>query len=95
MWANGNNPNGVAAQRWKGDTTPLGLKILRAATQGSSFLATLGFESESLWDSTVEFPKGITTNAHSDHSFTCTTFAGGNPLNHVAEALLYAPMFSE
>src|SRR5207302_1823482 len=27
--------------------------------------------------------------------FTCTIFAGGNPLNHVAEALLYAPMFSE
>ena len=33
-------------------TTPLGLKKLRpTATQGSSCLATLGFEPESLWDS--------------------------------------------
>jgi len=37
-----NNPNGVAA-RWRNfGATPLGLKIPPAATQGSSFLATLG-----------------------------------------------------
>ena len=30
---------------------PFGVEdILRAKTQGSSFLATLGFEAESLWD---------------------------------------------
>jgi len=28
-------------------------------SQGSSFLATLGFEPGSLWDSRLEFPKGI------------------------------------
>jgi hypothetical protein len=28
-------------------------------SQGSSFLATLGFEPESLWDSFLEFSKGI------------------------------------
>ena len=31
--------------------TPLGLIFLGTITQGSSFLATLGFETESLWDS--------------------------------------------
>ena len=30
-------------------------------SQGSSCLATLGFEPESLWDSALEFPKGIAT----------------------------------
>ena len=29
------------------------------------------------------------------YSFTCTTCAGSKPLKCVAEALLYAPMFSE
>src|SRR5439155_7017605 len=29
-------------------------------SQGSSSLATLGFEPESRWDSALEFPKGIT-----------------------------------
>ena len=32
-------------------------------TQGSSRLATLGFETESLWDSSLEFPKGIGVKA--------------------------------
>src|SRR5207244_3922525 len=45
-----NNPNGVAARWRKFDTTPLGLKIPSAATQGSSFLATLGRRAQSLWD---------------------------------------------
>ena len=39
-----NNPNGVAAHPQKRDATPLGLKTSRAATQGSSFLATAGLE---------------------------------------------------
>jgi len=29
----------------------LGLEILKMATQGSSFLATLGYKMESRWDS--------------------------------------------
>lgn len=35
-----------------GDATPLGLIRSHAITQGSSCLATLGFGTESLWDST-------------------------------------------
>jgi len=38
---------------------PLGLFAFGHLSQGSSFLATLGFESESLWDSRTRFPKGI------------------------------------
>ena len=45
-----NNPIGVAARTWPRDATPSGLKIHRAATQGSSFLATLGWKTQSLWD---------------------------------------------
>lgn len=44
------NPNGVAARRRNRDTTPLGLKIGLAITQGSSFLATPGWMTQSLWD---------------------------------------------
>ena len=44
------NPNGVAARPRKRDATPMGLKPHRAATQGSSFLATLGWQTQSLWD---------------------------------------------
>ena len=68
--ASANNPNGVAATRCKRDATPLGLESLPAATQGSSFLATLGWQTQSLWDwrtagvsvvrlLCIEFPKGI------------------------------------
>ena len=38
---------------------PLGLADTTRFSQGSSRLATLGFGAESLWDSTLEFPKGI------------------------------------
>jgi hypothetical protein len=31
--------------------TPLGLVVIGGFTQGSSFVATLGFGAESLWDS--------------------------------------------
>jgi len=48
--AEADNPNGVAARRRKHDTTPLGLKTIRHETQGSSFLATLGWKTQSLWD---------------------------------------------
>jgi hypothetical protein len=48
------NPNGVAARQHKRDTTPLGLKTFTHSTQGSSYLATLGFEPESRWDSPME-----------------------------------------
>src|SRR5438105_4831364 len=39
-----NNPNGVAARRRKGDTTPLGLEPLCAGTQGSSLPRNPGLE---------------------------------------------------
>ena len=39
--------------------TPLGLFDFAHVSQGSSCLATLGFESESRWDSSLGFPKGI------------------------------------
>ena len=44
------NPNGVVARRRKRDTTPLGLKTFSCPTQGSSFLATLGWRTQSRWD---------------------------------------------
>src|SRR5207248_10521242 len=34
----------------KRDATPLGLERPQAATQGSSCLATLGWQTQSLWD---------------------------------------------
>ena len=52
------NPNGVASGFKRRVATPLGLFVLRHVPQGSSFLATLGFEPESLWDSSLRFPKG-------------------------------------
>ena len=45
------NPNGVVVRWRSGDTTPLGLKIARALTQGSlADSATLGWRTQSLWD---------------------------------------------
>ena len=44
-----NNPNEVAAGRARCDATPLGLKSTLAATQGSSFLATLGWRPQPRW----------------------------------------------
>ena len=49
------NPNGVAAlrRRFVSDhcRNPVGVgDFYSTPTQGSSFLATLGFETESLWD---------------------------------------------
>jgi len=44
------NPNGVEAPRRYPAATPLGLKSVRLPTQGSSFLATLGWWTQSLWD---------------------------------------------
>ena len=56
------NPNGVAARVRVRGATPVGLWVWGAVSQGSSCLATLGFVAESLWDSTLEFPKGIRLN---------------------------------
>ena len=50
------NPNGVAPRFSRRAATPLGLLTCDALTQGSSCLATLGFEPESRWDSLLEFP---------------------------------------
>jgi hypothetical protein len=55
---NGNNANGVVAEvmgaRERNGRNPecfRGWDVWRTMTQGSSFLATLGFETESRWDS--------------------------------------------
>jgi hypothetical protein len=45
------NLNGVASPLHASATTPLGLSAFDKTSQGSSFLATLGFAPESLWDS--------------------------------------------
>ena len=44
--------------------TPLGLLHGDAGSQGSSFLATLGSDTESRWDSDGEYPKGIAASLH-------------------------------
>ena len=45
------NPNGVASSAaHPAAATPLGLGIFGATTQGGSFLATLGWMTQSLWD---------------------------------------------
>jgi hypothetical protein len=70
-----NNPNGVAGRQRKRGATPLGLRTFTATTQGSSFLATLGWMTQSRWDCRsqdffrtaseaflpLQFPKGIRT----------------------------------
>ena len=58
------NPNGVAARAWHPAATPLGLFSVVHISQGSSFLATLGSEQESLWDSFAEFTKDTAPGNH-------------------------------
>ena len=53
------NPDGVVSRSHHRAATPLGLFVATRFSQGSSFLATLGFAPESLRDSSLEFPKGI------------------------------------
>jgi hypothetical protein len=53
------NLNGVASRFPDQAATPMGLSVFGLDSQGSSFLATLGFELESPWVSTTEFSKGI------------------------------------
>src|SRR5207247_963311 len=53
------NATGVASGVPRGATTPLGLFAFAHFSQGSSFLATLGFKLESLRDSFPEFRPGI------------------------------------
>ncbi len=48
------NPNGVASLLHRPAATPLGLGAAGEISQGSSCLATLGFEPESPWDSAAE-----------------------------------------
>jgi hypothetical protein len=42
--------NGVGSPFLRQAATPLGLCIRARVPQGSSFLATLGYETQSLWD---------------------------------------------
>jgi len=63
------NPNEVVSRFRCRVATPLGLFAFGHVSQGSSHaapksgvggcLATLGFKPESLWDSPLEFPKGV------------------------------------
>ena len=53
------NPNGVGSPLHHRATTPVGLADTPRFSQGSSRLATLGFVTESLWDSALEFPKAL------------------------------------
>jgi len=59
-WIGDLSPKGVASPGRRHAATPLGLFILNPVSQGSSFLATLCFKSESLWDSSIGLPRGIT-----------------------------------
>ena len=52
------NPNGVESTNPLRAATPLGLFDFGHVSQGSSCLATLGLEPESLWDSSLAFPLG-------------------------------------
>ncbi len=52
------NANGVVPRPHRA-ATPSGLGACDLLSQGSSFLATLGFKPESRWDSSLEFPNGI------------------------------------
>ena len=51
------NPNGVVSGLGRRAATPLGLFAFGHVSQGSSFLATLGFAPESLWDLSLNFRK--------------------------------------
>ena len=56
-WEAESNPNGVVSAGWayvSGDTTPLGLGLFGPCSQGSRSAATLGFGTESRWDSPRE-----------------------------------------
>jgi len=59
-WENGirksSTPRGLRLPPTGKAATPLGLRGISTATQGSSCLATLGFNAESLWDSTIDWP---------------------------------------
>ncbi len=44
------NPNGVVSCRTRRAATTLGLQICKPLSQGSSFLATLGWKTQSRWD---------------------------------------------
>ena len=46
-------PTGLRLDGYKCGTTPLGLDRSPTTTQGSSFLATLGYKPESHWDSSL------------------------------------------
>jgi hypothetical protein len=74
------------------------LALSALVTQGSSFLATLGFEPESLWDSSNAFPKGMSfspvQSARAEKSCFNSFSLDGKPLKltplpntrHLAEA---------
>ena len=67
------NPNDNASPLHHRATTPLGLADTPRFSQGSSRLATLGFGTESLWDSALGFPKGRGSNPGGSGLQVCVT----------------------
>ena len=67
------NPNRVVLRFHCRAATPLGLVAFGDVSQGSSFLATLGFEPESRWDSARAFSKVLKTRP----SYASSSNGGG------------------
>ena len=84
------NPNGVVSHHHHRATTPLGLADTTRFSQGSSRLATLGFEAESLWDSALEFPKGM-GSIPSGMGHSCPPLRDGQPAGPPADKNVRAP----
>src|SRR6266511_2244118 len=99
MWQNENNPNGVAANSSRHQTNGFGHNRVAVGfhlgthTQGSSFLATLGWRTQSLWD--CSWP-GSRVHAMPPNSFSTFAFSapsimmsdGQGRLNAFARQLL-------
>ena len=79
------NPNRVVSRLPHRAATPLGLWTCDALSQGSSFLATLGFEPESRWDSSLEFPEGMSPGPQfQTHTQDTELESSVNPLTGMA-----------
>jgi hypothetical protein len=71
------NPNGVVSPFLRQAATPLGLCARARVPQGSSFLATLGYETQSLWDCryrrTIARWRVLSSSSHFQKSIGVTT----------------------
>ena len=87
------NPNGVAARLPTPAATPLGLAMKWPVTQGSSFLATLGWRPQSHWDWPMETMVSFTTNYSPRPYRTASSRRRlrGFPTNHLSLITNYSP----